>query len=181
MKLLIDFLPIFIFFAIFKFYGIYVATGMAIVSSLLQVAFYRIKYKRFESLQLITFFLILLFGGATLVLHNEIFIKWKPTILYWLLALLFLGTSFFGKKTLIQHLLEKNIQLPQSVWQRLNMSWFLFLSLLGGANLFVVYHFSTNTWVNFKVFGALVLILIFSVLQTLYMSKYVDLKAEQNK
>lgn len=178
MKLLFDFLPIFLFFITYKFYGIYTATGVAIVVSLLQVTVNRIKNKRFETMHLITFFSILILGGATLLMHNEIFIKWKPTILYWLLGLLFIGTSLFGKKPLLQRMMEANIELPITIWQRLNISWAIFFLALGGLNLFVVYHFNTNTWVNFKLFGTLGLTLLFVIIQSLYMARYINLKAE---
>jgi intracellular septation protein len=171
MKLLFDFLPIFLFFITYKIYGIYAATAVAIGGSLIQVTFQRIKYKRFESMHLITFFSILLLGGATLLMHNEIFIKWKPTILYWLLAILFLGSSIIGKKPILQRLMEANIQLPLPIWRKLNLSWSIFFLLLGCANLYVVYHFTTNTWVNFKLFGTLGLTILFVIAQSLYMAK----------
>ena len=180
MKLLFDFLPIFLFFITYKVYGIYAATGVAIAVSLIQVTIHRIKYKRFESMHLITFFSILILGGATLWMHNEIFIKWKPTILYWLLGLLFMGSSLFNKKPIIQRLMEANIQLPVAIWQRLNTSWALFFLALGGANLYVVYHFTTNTWVNFKLFGTLGLTLLFVVFQSLYIAKNAILGSNTN-
>lgn len=176
MKLLFDFLPIFLFFIVYKFYGIYAATAVAMAASFIQVLFYRIKHGRFESMHVITFFSILILGGATLLLHNEIFIKWKPTILYWLMGLLFIGSSLFGKKPLIQKLMENNIELPTEIWQKLNISWFLFFIFLGAINIFVVYHFTTNAWVNFKLFGTSGLMLAFILAQGLYMSKYMQLK-----
>lgn len=179
MKLLFDFLPILLFFIAYKIYGIYTATAIAIAASLLQVTIYRLKHKRFETMHVITFFSILILGGATLFLHNEIFIKWKPSILYWILALLFLGTSLLNKKPLIQRLMNGAIDLPQPVWQRLNISWSLFFLILGVANLFVVYHYDTNTWVNFKLFGTLGLTLLFVIIQSLYMAKHADIKTVQ--
>jgi intracellular septation protein len=179
MKLLFDFLPIFLFFVTFKLFGIYVATAVAMGASLLQVVLYRLKNKRFESMHVITFFSILILGGATLLLHNEIFIKWKPTILYWILGLVFLTSSVFAQKTVIQRLMESSIQVPTPIWQRLNISWSIFFFLLGALNLFVVYHYSTNTWVNFKLFGTFGLILLFVILQSLYMSKYIELRTQE--
>jgi intracellular septation protein len=179
MKLLFDFLPIFLFFITYKFFGIYAATGVAMAGSLLQVAYHRIKYKQFESMHLVTFFSILILGGATLLMHNEIFIKWKPTILYWLLGLIFTGTSLFGKKPLLQRMMETNIKLPAVIWKKLNIGWSLFFLLLGCANLYVVYHFTTNTWVNFKLFGTLGLTLLFVVVQSFYMAKFVEVESEE--
>jgi intracellular septation protein len=180
MKLLFDFLPILLFFITYKFWGIYVATEVAIVASLLQVTLYRIKNKRFESIHVITFFSILILGGATLLMHNEIFIKWKPTILYWLLATVFIGSTLFGnKKPLIQRMMEANITLPKAIWHRLNISWSIFFLLLGAANLVVVYYCTTNTWVNFKLFGTLGLTVLFVLAQSLYMAKLVQLPSQK--
>lgn len=178
MKLLFDFLPIFLFFIVYKLYGIYAATGVAIVASLLQLVVYRIKNKKFEVMHIITFFSILLLGGATLLLHNEIFVKWKPTILYWILGVLFIGSSLFAKKTLIQRMMEGSIQMPLAVWRRLNILWSIFFVLLGAANLFVVYHYSTDTWVNFKLFGTMGLTILFVIVQSFYIAKYIELKNE---
>lgn len=179
MKLLFDFLPIFLFFIVFKLFGIYAATLVAMAASLVQVIIYRIRNKRFESMHVLTFFSILFLGSATLLLHNDIFIKWKPTILYWAMGILFLGSSFFTQKPVIQRLMESSVQMPLSIWQRLNVGWAVFFILLGGVNLFVVYHYSTNTWVNFKLFGTLGLTLGFIVIQSLYIAKYIELKPEQ--
>ncbi len=181
MKLLFDFLPIFLFFITYKLYGIYAATIVAIAGSLIQVVTHRIKHKRYESMHLITFFSIFLLGGATLVMHNEIFIKWKPTILYWLLAILFLITSYFGKKPVLQRLMEASIQLPTTTWRRLNMSWSVFFLFLGLLNLYVVYHYTTNTWVNFKLFGTLGLTLLFVIGQSLYMTKNALTQSNEKK
>lgn len=181
MKLLFDFLPILLFFITYKFWGIYAATSIAIAGSLLQTVIHRLRNKRFESMHVITFFTLLILGGATLLLHNELFIKWKPTILYWLLACLFLGTSLFGKKPLIKRLMEKNITLSLAIWSRLNLSWSLFFIIMGAANLFVVYHFNTSTWVNFKLFGTLGLTVLFVILQSIYLSKHIDIKSIDNK
>lgn len=180
MKLLFDFLPILLFFVTYKFFGIYAATTVAIATSLIQVTFFRIKNKRFESMQVITFFSILLLGGATLFLHNEIFIKWKPTILYWILGLLFVGSSLFAKKPLIQRMMENTIQMPQPIWHRLNMSWSIFFVLLGAANLYVVYHYSTDIWVNFKLFGTLGLTILFVIIQSFYMAKYMTTEEKKS-
>ncbi|MBA2655182.1 MAG: septation protein A [Gammaproteobacteria bacterium] len=179
MKLLFDFFPIFLFFVTYKFYGVYAATGVAMAASFIQLAVDRIKNKRFETMYLVTFFSILMLGSATLFLHNEIFIKWKPTILNWLFGVIFIGSSIIGKKPLIQRTLEKKIQLPPLVWQRLNISWAIFFLLIGAANLFVVYHYSTNTWVNFKLFGMFGLMLVFAIAQGLYLSKYIEVTTEQ--
>jgi intracellular septation protein len=179
MKLLFDFLPIGLFYIAYKLYGIYVATGVAIAASILQVAYSRIKNKQFDMVQVIFLFTIALLGGATIMLHNEIFIKLKPTIVYWILAGLLIATSLFSKKPLIQKLTEKNIDLPPAIWRKLTVAWLLFFVTMGGANLFVVYHFSTDTWANFKLFGIPGLSLVFTIAQFVYLAKYLQLKPDR--
>jgi intracellular septation protein len=173
MKLLYDFFPIIIFFVVFKIWGIYAATASAIVVSLLQVIFYYLKHKKFERMQVITLILIVVLGGATLIFHNDMFIKWKVSIINWLFALAFLGSQFIGKKNFVKRMLDEKIQLPERVWTRLNLSWVIYFLVLGIANIYVVYHFSTNAWVNFKLFGVLGLTLIFVIIQGVYLAKHI--------
>lgn len=172
MKLLFDFFPILLFFIGYKFYGIYAATIIAMVASLLQVGYFWFKHRKVEITHVITLVLILVLGTATLFLHNEMFIKWKPTAIYWAFTLLFLGSQIIGTKPFIQRLMDDKITLPQNVWQRLNLSWALFFGCMGGVNLYIAYHYSTNTWVNFKLFGTLGSTIVFGILQALYMAKY---------
>lgn len=171
MKLLFDFLPILLFFIAFKFYGIFVATAVAMIACVLQIVIYWIKYRRFEPLYIITLIIVLALGSATLILHNSMIIKWKPTLVYWVLALLLFFTQFFGEKPLIQRLLSDKIELSKIVWTKLNVSWIIFFILMGAANLFVAYYFSTNTWVNFKVFGGFGLMLLMGIIQAIYIAK----------
>lgn len=174
MKLLFDFFPIVLFFAAFKFFGIYVATGVAIAASTLQVAGVWFKNRKFEFMHLLTMGIIVVLGGATLLLHNEMFIKWKPTVINWVLAVVFFGSQFIGKKPLIHRMMENNIELPEFVWRRLNLSWVSFFALMGAANLYVVYHYDTDTWVNFKLFGILGLTVVFVILQAIYLTRHVS-------
>ena len=171
MKLLFDFFPIVLFFIAFKFAGIYIATIATMIAACLQVSIYWLKYRRFEILHIITLVTLLILGGSTLLLHNELFIKWKPTAIYWIFALTFLGSHFIGEKLLIQRLLDKQIKLPLFAWQRLNTMWIVFFVLMGTLNLYVVYHFNTNVWVNFKLFGTFGLSLVFLVIQGIYLQK----------
>ncbi|MFM2322443.1 MAG: putative intracellular septation protein [Pseudomonadota bacterium] len=173
MRLLFDFLPIVVFFVTYKLFGIYTATAAAIVVNLLQVISYWIKHRTVPSIQLISLVLILLFGGGTLLLHNELLIKWKPTVLYWLLACTALVTQYFGKKSLIQHLLETNIVLPKPLWSSLNRNWIIFFAIMGSLNLWVAYSFDTNTWVNFKLFGLLGITFLFILIQAIYLARYI--------
>ncbi|GGI80649.1 septation protein A [Legionella impletisoli] len=174
MKLLFDFFPILVFFICYKLFGIYVATAVAMVASLIQVLFYRIKMQKYEKMHLISLGLILILGGATLFFHNPWFIKWKPTVLYWLASLVFIGSSFIGKKTLIQKMMDGNITLPTKIWSRLNIAWALFFLIMGALNLYIAYSFDTNIWVNFKLFGGAGLTLLFILLQAIYLARHVE-------
>lgn len=179
MKLLADFFPIILFFIAYKFYGIYVATGVAIGASTIQVAVFWVKNRRVETMHIITLVLILVLGGATLFLHNEMFIKWKPTAINWIFALVFMGSQFIGSKPLIKKMMEKNVSLPDVIWSRLNLSWVIFFALMGLANLYVIYNFDTNTWVNFKLFGVLGLTVVFVLIQAMYLTRHIDTEEQQ--
>lgn len=173
MKFLFDFFPVILFFVAFKVYDIFVATAVAIVASFAQVGFYWFKHRGFESMHLVTLGIIVIFGGATLLLHDELFIKWKPTVLNWLFALVFLGSHFIGKKTIVQRMMANAITLPASIWHRLNIGWIIFFIVIGVVNIYVAYHFDTDTWVNFKVFGILGLTLAFVVIQSFFIARYI--------
>lgn len=172
MKLLFDFFPVILFFISYKFFGIYTATAIAIVLSFMQVIYFRIKHQRYESMHLFSLALIAVLGGATLIFHNPWFIKWKPTGIYWLTASAFLGSRFVSNKTLTQKMMEKNINLPKKIWWRLNYAWAGFFMMMGIVNLYVAYHYSTDTWINFKLFGGAGLTLIFVFLQAMYLSRH---------
>jgi intracellular septation protein len=172
MKLLFDFFPIALFFIAYKLGDIYIATITAIAASFIQVVWSRFREGKFQKLHLFTLATITVLGGATLLFRNELFIKWKPTALYWLLGVIFLASHFIGDKPLFQKFAEKNIQLPNNVWRKLSVSWALFFITMGCINLYVVYYFDTNTWVNFKLFGTMGITLVFIVIQGFYMAKH---------
>ncbi|OGV51998.1 MAG: septation protein A [Legionellales bacterium RIFCSPHIGHO2_12_FULL_42_9] len=172
MKPLFDFFPIVLFFIGYKFFGIYNATAVAMAASIAQVIFFRIKYQRYEKMHLISLALILVLGGATLFFHDPWFIKWKPTGIYWLTAIVLLTSRFFGTKTLTQKMMESNINLPTHIWYRLNYAWTNFFTLMGGLNLYVAYYYTTDAWVNFKLFGGVGLTLLFVILQAFYLSQH---------
>jgi intracellular septation protein len=174
MNLLFDFFPILLFFIVYKLFNIYIATGVAMTAAFIQVISHRIKCNHFEPLHIVTLVIILFLGGATIIFHNAMFIKWKPTAVYWLFALCFLSTQFIGNKTLAQRMMDSKLTLPKLIWNRLNLSWIVFFITMGIANLYVVYNFSTNAWVNFKLFGALGITVIFVILQALYIAKYTE-------
>jgi intracellular septation protein len=178
MKLLIDFFPIILFFAASKLWDIYVATGVAIMATIVQIAWLRLRHGKVEPMQWLSLGVIVLFGGATILAQDETFIKWKPTVLYWLMAgALLVGQVLFGKN-LLKALMGSQMELPEPAWRVMNWSWIAFFALMGVLNLWVAYHFDTNTWVNFKLFGGLGLMAVFVVAQAVYLSRYV--KADGN-
>jgi intracellular septation protein len=201
MKLLLDFLPIVLFFASFKFAEahrgaaadfatrylgglvsgggvgpaeapVLLATVVVIVATVAQVAMLKLRGRRVDTMLWVSLALVVVFGGATVWFHDETFIKWKPSVLYWTMgAALALAPWLFGRN-LIKSLLGEQLQLPEPVWGRLNLAWAVFFALMGLVNLWVAYRFSTETWVTFKLFGALGLTLAFAIAQALVLSRY---------
>ncbi len=172
MKLFFDFFPILLFFVAYKFYDIYMATAVAIAATSLLVAVSWLRTRKVGSMQLVTLAIIAIFGGLTLYLHDEQFIKWKPTVINWLFGSAFLASQLFGSKTAIERMMGSSLTLPKPIWRRLNLTWVTFFLIMGSANLYVMYHFDRDTWVNFKLFGMLGLTFMFIVLQSLYLSRY---------
>ena len=178
MKLLFDFFPIILFFATFKFYddhkeGILAATAVIIVATIVQVGISWWRSRKVEKLHLVTLVLVVIFGGATLWLEDELFIKWKPSVVNWLFAAAFLGSQFIGQKNLLERMMGSSIELPKAIWFRLNMAWVSFFTFLGLVNVWVVYSFDTETWVNFKLFGLLGLTVLFVIGQGLYLVRHI--------
>jgi len=174
MKFLFDLFPVILFFIAFKLADIYVATGVAIAATFAQVGWLRLRRRRIDPMLWASLGIIVVFGGATLLLHDETFIKWKPTVLYWLFALLLSGSALLFRKNLLRVMLKSQIVLPEAVWSRLNWSWAGFFAFMGAANLFVAYRFSTDIWVNFKLFGGMGLMLLFVIAQAFFLSKYIE-------
>ena len=181
MKFLFDFFPILLFFVAFKLYDIFVATAVAIAASFIQVGMYWLRHHRFETMHLITLGIIVIFGGATLLLKDELFIKWKPTVLNWLFALVFLGSHFIGNKPIVQRMMANTITLPTPIWHRLNIGWIIFFITSGFINIYVAYNFDTAIWVNFKVFGLLGLTLAFVVIQSFFIARHLKDDQEISK
>lgn len=173
MNIFFDLFPLFLFFIAYKFLGIYAATGVAIAATIAQVVYTRIKHKEFQIIQVVTCVMIIVFGGMTLAFHNPIFIKWKPTMINWILAIIFIGSHYIGKKSVIERLLHDKISAPSNVWRTLNMMWVSFFIFVGALNIAVAYNVDTDTWVNFKVFGMLGLTLVFGIIQAMYLAKHV--------
>src|SRR4051794_38020089 len=173
MKLLLDFFPIILFFVAFKFAGIYVATGVAIVATVIQIAWLRHSTGKVEPMQWVSLAVIVLFGGATIALHNDTFIKWKPTVLYWLMGGALLAGQVFFRKNLLKSLMGSQLVLPDPVWRVTNWSWIVFFSVLGALNLWVAFNFDTDTWVNFKLFGGMGLMVLFILGQAVYLGRHI--------
>ena len=180
MKFLFDLFPVILFFIAFKLSGIYVATSVAIVATFAQIGWMWFKHRRVDTMLWISLAIITVFGGMTLIFRDETFIKWKPTVLYWAFALALAGCTLFLRKNLIRALLAEQFELPDAVWLRLNWSWIGFFVFMGVLNLAVAFalNFSTDEWVNFKLFGGIGLMLLFVLGQGLLLAKYMD---QENK
>jgi intracellular septation protein len=176
MKFLFDIFPVVLFFIAFKLYDIYVATAVAIAATVVQIAWVWLRHRKVEKMLWVSFGVIAVFGGATLVLQDETFIKWKPTVLYWLFAGALAIAELGFRKNLIRAMMESQIALPEPVWRRLLASWIGFFAVMGAINLAVAFNFSTETWVNFKLFGGIGLMLVFVVLQALMLARYAEQK-----
>ena len=176
MKFLFDLLPVVLFFVAFKLADIYIATAVAIATTVLQVAWLKLRRQRVPGMLWASLAIIAVFGGATLLLQDETFIKWKPTVLYWLFGAVLAGAALL-KKNLIRSVLSQEMQLPDPIWSRLNWSWVAFFAFMGVANLYVAYNYSTDLWVNFKLFGGMGLMLLFVVAQALFLARYVENKS----
>ena len=187
MKQLIDFIPLILFFVVYKLDprmisvggfeyelgGPFSATLVLMLSSIIVYGGLFLKNRQLEKSHMITVAAVLIFGGMTLVFHNETFLKWKAPIVNWIFALAFLGSQFIGKKPLVQRMMDHVLTLPDEIWLKMNISWVVFFSLLGAANLFVAFTFH-DIWVDFKVFGSLILTFIFVFAQFALISKYIS-------
>ena len=178
MKFLFDFFPVLAFFIAYylpddRAQAIYTATATAIIASVLQIGIYWYRNRRVEKMHLITLVLILVLGGATLLLKDERFIKWKPTAVYWVFAMVILGSQYLAGKNIIRGMLGTQIELPDSAWKPLNLSWAVFFILVGIINIYVAFSFSTEIWVNFKMFGMLGLFFLFAIGQSIFLSRYI--------
>ena len=178
-KLLFDFFPIIIFFVAYKLYDIYTATLALIIATAIQLTYEVIRYRKVSMMHIVTFVLVLVLGGATIYFHDEALIKWKVTVVNWLFGAIFIFSTYLMRKPIIQRLMEENIDLPQAIWKRLNNIWGVFFIFLGILNLIVVYNFSTDVWVDFKLFGTLGITFIFVIAQGIYLSKHIDHKKDQ--
>lgn len=202
MKFLFDLFPVILFFGVFKWgegnaqaaqsigqqylaglvsggevtlvqAPILLATAIAIVATIVQIGWLLMRGKKVDTTLWLSLAIIVVFGGATIYFHNETFIKWKPTVLYWCFAAALLFSQMFLKKNLIRTMMEKQMSLPEGIWRRVNLSWIAFFITMGMLNLYVAFNFSTASWVNFKLFGSMGLMFAFIIVQSLMLSKYI--------
>lgn len=202
MKLLIDFLPIVIFFMVYKMApqfieaispalngeqiqilsdmpAIIIATAVLIPATMLQILYTKITTGKVETMHLVTLALVVIMGGATVILQDKTFIQWKPSVVNWLFAVAFLGSRFIGDKTILERMMGQNLNLPVSVWQKLNYAWVAFFTFSGVVNLYVAYNFSEDIWVNFKLFGLLGLTIVFIIAQSFYLYQFMNPEGEE--
>ncbi|TCI01811.1 septation protein A [Corallincola luteus] len=183
MKQFIDFLPLIVFFAFYKLKDIYWATGALIITTGLQLAYGWFRHRKVEKMHLITFVLVTVFGGLTLILHDDVFIKWKVTVVNVLFFAALLISQYPFKKPLIKQMLGKELVLPDAVWGKINLGWAFFFLGCGLANIYVAFYMSQEVWVNFKVFGLLGLTLCATLVTGIYLFKHLpkEQPAEQNE
>jgi len=173
MAALVDYLPLVLFFVAFKLAGVYVATGVAIAATVAQIAWVRWHHGKVGPVHLMSLAVIVVFGGATLLLHDETFIKWKPTVLYTLFGLILaVGRFAFGKNLLAY--VMRGVELPETAWVGLTWAWVAFFASMALANWYVAFHYSLDTWATFKVWGGIGLFLAFALAQGLVLARYVS-------
>jgi intracellular septation protein len=195
MKILFDLFPVILFFGVFKFAGshpdstqamasaigyaadpqhlpVLFATATAILATMAQIVWVKLRHGKVDTMLWVSFGIIAVFGGATLLLHDEAFIKMKPTALYWLFSAILLFSRVLFRKNLIRSMLQEKLTLPDPVWNNVNLAWSAFFAMLGMVNLYVAYNYPTETWVNFKLFGATGMMFAFIMLHALILAKY---------
>jgi len=181
MKFLFDLFPAVLFLATYLVTDdLFVATAVVIPAALIQIAYVWLRHRKVGKMLLASVILVVVMGGLTLYLHDQRFIIWKPTVLYWLFSLVFSMSILFWKKNIIRSMLEKEIQLPDREWSVLNWTWVVFFTLMGFANLYVAYNFSLRFWAAFKVWGTLGASVVLVFAQTLYLARFVEEKKNQN-
>jgi len=178
MKFLFDLFPVILFFIAFKAADIYVATVVAIVATFAQIGWLKFRRRKVDTMLWVSLAIIVVFGGATLLLHDETFIKWKPTILYWLFALALTLSPLLTGKNLIRAMMGAQMELPEPVWAKLNWAWAAFFAAMGCANIYIAFNYTTDTWVTFKLFGGMGLMLVFVIGQAVYLSRYIQDKPQ---
>lgn len=198
MKFLFDLMPVIMFFGAYKVAGVYdmaaaelasdwlgksisaqqapilIATAVTILATFIQIAVVWLKHRKVDTMLWVSLAIVTLLGGATLIFNNPVFIKWKPTAVYWLFGTTLMISALIFKKNLIRAVLEVQIHLPAPIWERLNAAWAVFFALMGVLNLYVAFNYPETTWVNFKLFGGTGLMLLFVLGQGVYLSRYME-------
>ena len=180
MKFFFDLLPVILFFVGFKLYGIFTATAIAIGTTFAMIVYSKIRHGKIEKMLLINGAIISVLGGITLLLHDQTFIMWKPSVLYWLLAAILFVSNVFFKKNFIQQMMGKMLNAPKPIWDKVNLVWVVFLIGLGFLNLYVAFNYSLDAWVNFKLFGVTSMMFVFVIAQTIALRKYLIEPTEEN-
>jgi intracellular septation protein len=201
MKILFDLFPVILFFATFKYSEknpefaatwvgtilnsatvdlklapILLATVVVIAATIGQIIWVKLRHGKVDKMLWISLGLVVVFGGMTLAFQDESFIKWKPTILYWVFAASMAFSAIVLNKNAIKAMLGEQMVLPDDVWKKVNISWITFFTCMGFLNLFIAFNFPTDVWVNFKLFGGMGLLLVFVIAQGMFLSKYVEEK-----
>lgn len=189
MKLIFDLFPLILFFVAYRAFDIFVATGVAIVSVIAQVAWLRVRNHKIETMHIINLVVIVLFGGATILTENEVFIRWKPTILYWCFSVILFASQYVFKKPAIQYVMGSQMELPDHVWRKMNLSFAVFTLIMGLLNLYVAFFYGSDLapdvqrdhWVNFKVFGTMILTFVFVIGLMLTLSKHFNVEQDEDQ
>lgn len=181
MQLLVDLFPIILFFTVYTVNGsIYLATAALMAAMVVQIAYQWFRHHTVSKMLLISSAVVLIFGSATLILRNPLFIQWKPTIANWLFALAFLGSRYIGDKTLIERMLGEAVEMPKAAWRQLNWIWIASFFVLGAANIYVIYNYSEETWVRFKLASIIVFTIISMAITAAWIFKHLP-KEQQNE
>jgi intracellular septation protein len=188
MKQLAELVPILLFFLVYKmdgyqlqlgpidyqFDGIYSATAVLMLATIAQVVFARLSTGKLEKRQLWLLVAVLVFGGATIVLRNELFIQWKPTIFNWAMGLVFLGSQFIGKRNLIARTLGSQLEVPYPIWTRLNYMWSAYFFVVGALNIYVAYRYSQDFWVSYKLYSSIGFTVALSILTVALLAPHIQ-------
>ncbi|MDR3054495.1 MAG: septation protein A [Zoogloeaceae bacterium] len=203
MKFLFDLFPVILFFATFKYTHknpeqaadwagrllgdvspaqapILLATIVVMLATLAQIIFARLRYGKVEKMLSLSLGLVVVFGGMTLIFQNAAFIKWKFTLLYWAMAVS-MSIAALCKRNAMRLILSDKVDLPEEAWLRLNLAWIGFFAFVGCLNLFVAYRYSTDIWMNFKIFGVMGLMLLFIIAQGVYLARFIKDEAEDSQ
>jgi len=180
MQLFLEYFPLFIFFIVNSIAGIYWATGSLIIAAFLQIIYYKVKKEKIPAKQWIFFVLIVVFGGLTIYLQNDAFLKWKVTIVNTFFAVALIVSNNFFNKNIIKEFLAESLSLPEKVWSTLNMAWAMFFLLCAVLNYYVAFNYDLDTWVNFKVFGLTALMFVFSISSILLLYKHLPQEEDDN-